>query len=191
MTILSQPFGVEPAYHPSGVIRQDVLTNGIASGYATVIWTNSPVKFATDGTLIVVGTGADVAVGVFCGCEFSSAGKFFVSPYWPAAQTYDNDGFMQAYFTSDKDIVYIAQADGAVAQTANWEGINLVDATTAHGSTFTGFSQQRLNHTTTGATAATFQVVGLEETGKYGPNQWGDAFTILKVKISSYQGQIA
>lgn len=191
MTVLSQPFGVEPAYHPSGVIRQDVLTNGIASGYNTVIWTNSPVKFATDGTLTAVGAGADVAVGIFAGCEFSAAGKFFVSPYWPASQTYDNDGFMQAYYTSDPDIVYRVQADGSIAQTAMWEGANLVDATTSHGSTFTGFSQQRLNHTTTGATAATFQIVGLEETNRYGPNQWGDAFTIVLVKIASYQGQIA
>lgn len=191
MTAVSAPFGVIPAYHPSGIIRQETLVNGIASGYNTVIWTNSPVKFTTTGTLVVVGTGADVAVGVFQGCEFSFGGKFFVSPYWPANQTYDNDGFMEAYFTQDPNIIYEAQADGSVAQTANWEGINLVDATTGNGSTFSGFSQQRLNHTTTGATAATFQVVGLEDTGKYGPNQWGDAFTVVKVKIASYQGQIA
>lgn len=189
MTAVAAPFGVEPAYHPSGVIRQEVLVNGIASGYNTNLFTNTPVKFTTTGTLVACTTGADVCVGVFKGCQFSSAGRFFVTPYWPANQTYDSDGFMEAYFTQDPNIIYIAQCDGSVAQSALWESINLVDAST--GSTFTGYSTQRLNHTTTGATAGTFQVVGLEDTGRYGPNQWGDAFTIVKVKISSYQGVIA
>jgi len=174
------------------VIRQDQLASGIASGYSTSLFSGTPVKYTTDGTLVAVGTGADVCVGVFQGCEFSSAGHYFVLPYWPASQTYDTpagNGIlnpMWAFFTSDPGIIYEGQADGSVAMSANREGINLVDA--SQGSTYTGVSTQRLNHTTTGATAATFQVVGLSG---YPGNEWGDAFTIVQVKIASYQGQIA
>ena len=34
MSATASPFGVMPVSHPSGTIRQSVLTNGIASAYA-------------------------------------------------------------------------------------------------------------------------------------------------------------
>jgi hypothetical protein len=192
MSSVSAPFGLRPVWHPSGIIRQDQQLAGIASGYATSLFSGTPVKRTTDGTLVATATGADSTIGVFAGCEFQSAGKFYVLPYWPASQTYDTPvgngdlNPMWAFFTSDPGIVYEGQADGSVASSANGEGINLVDS--SQGSTFTGVSTQRLNHTTTGATAATFQVVGV---APYADNVWGDAFTIVRVKISTYQGQVA
>ena len=186
MSTVSAPFGLRPVAHPSGTIRQETLVNGIASAYASAIYTGTPIKRGTDGTLNVCTTGADVCIGVFQGCEFSSAGKFFVLPYWPAAQTYDSDGLMEAYYTSDKEIIYEGQADGAVPQSELGESINL--ANTTQGSTYTGLSTQALTATTTGASAGTFQIVGL---APYPGNAWNDAYTILRVKISSYQGVIA
>lgn len=185
MSSTNQAQGLVPVWHPSGIIRAVTEVDAVASGYGTAIYTGTPVKYTTDGTLVVVGTGADVCIGVFQGCQFSSAGKRFVLPYWPASQTYDAGSGLFTY-TRDKEIVYEAQADGSVALSARWEGINLVDA--SQGSTYTGFSTQRLNHTTTGSTAATFQVVGL---APYDDNAWGDTLTKLWVKIASYQGQIA
>lgn len=192
MSATLQAYGLRPVYHPAGVIRQEQKLSGIASGYATAIYTGTPVKLNTDGTLIPVSTGADVAIGVFQGCEFSSNGKFFVLPYWPASQTYDTpagNGFlnpMWAFYTRDPDIVYEAQANGSLSLAAVGQGINLANA--SQGSTYTGISTQALNATTTGATAATFQVIDL---APYDDNVWGDAFTQVRVKIATYQGQIA
>lgn len=181
MSTTSAPFGLRPVSHPSGVIRQETFNNGIASAYATALYSGTPIKFAADGTLVAVGTGADVCIGVFLGCEFTSAGKFFVSPYWPAAQTYDDDGTMQAYYTQDPNIIYEAQADGAITLTENFASVNL--GNTSQGSTYTGQSTQSLTATTTGSSAGTFQVIGL---APYSGNTWGDAYTIVRVKISSY-----
>lgn len=187
MTATSAPYGLRPVLHPSGVIRQNEYLSGIASGYATSIFTQTPVKYLTDGTIIVTPTGASDTVGVFTGAEWASAGRYFVSPYWPASQTYDATGPMRVYLCDDKGVVYEAQADGAVAQTANRESINLVTASAGNSST-NGISTQFLNHTTTGASAGTFQVVGL---APYDFNAWGDAFTELRVIISTYSGVIA
>ena len=50
MTATAAPFGLIPAWHPSGTIRQQAGT--IASGYDTDIFQYTPVVFFTDGTLI-------------------------------------------------------------------------------------------------------------------------------------------
>ena len=185
MSATASPFGLRPVSHPSGTIRLSQLAGGVASAYGTALYTNTPIKRHTDGTLIATATGADETIGVFAGCEFSSSGKRFVLPYWPAAQTYDA-GTMIAYYTSDPHITYEAQADGSIALTANGESINL--ANTSQGSVYTGQSTQALTATTTGASAGTFQIVNL---APYDDNAWGDAYTILRVKISTYQGVVA
>jgi len=179
------PQGLVPVSHPSGTIRIDNQVDGVASAYSPALYTGTPVKRTTNGTLVAVGTGADVAIGVFQGCQFTASTKRFVLPYFPDGQTYDA-GTLIAYFTSDPNITYEGQANGTVAATTIGEGINL--ANTSQGSNYTGFSTQALNATTTGATAATFQVLGL---APYPNNAWGDLYPILRVKISSYQGQVA
>lgn len=179
------PTGLIPVYHPSGTIRIDNQVDGVASGYSPALYTGTPVKRTTDGTLVAVGTGADVCIGVFQGCQFTASTKRFVLPYFPASQTYDA-GSMIAYFTSDPQIVYEGQANATIAATTIGEGINL--ANTSQGSTYTGFSTQALDASTTGSTDATFQVLGL---APYPNNAWGDAYPVLRVKISTYQGQVA
>lgn len=188
MTTTSSPFGVRPVWHPSGVIRQTEILNGVASGYATDIFTGTPVKYTTDGTLIVTASGADSTVGSFAGCEFSSAGKYFVLPYWPASQTYDTLGPARFYLTDDKGIVYEGQANATVAATARHEGINLAAAPSPAGSVYTGASFQSLNATVTGATPATYTI---QDLAPYENNAWGDAFPILRVTIQTYQGPVA
>lgn len=185
MTTTASPFGLRPVSHPSGTVRMDQLTDGVLSTYGTSIYTNTPIKRDTNGTLIPCGTGADVCIGVFAGCEYTTSGKRFVVPYWLAGQTYDA-GSMIAYYTSDVNITYEAQADGSIASTKNGESINL--ANTSQGSTYTGQSTQALTATTTGATAGTFQIIGL---APYDNNTWGDTYTTVRVKISSYQGPVA
>jgi len=186
MSSTNAPFGLRCVYHPSGEPRIESLAAGIASTYGTAIYTGTPVKFNTDGTLIPTGTGADTCVGIFAGCQFTSAGRRFVLPYWPASQAYDTGTMVAYYQPLDTNAIYEGQANGSVAQTANFEGINLANAST--GSTYTGLSQQALNATTTGATAATFQIVNI---APYPDNAWGDAYTVVRVRISTFTGQVA
>lgn len=186
MTTASSPFGLRPVFHPSGVIRQRHLVNGIASGYATAIYTGTPVKPTTDGTLVASGTGADNMIGVFQGVEFSSAGAFRILPYWPASQTYDADGLMEVYFTFDKNIVYEAQMSATVASTVNFETTNLTQ--TSQGSVYTGQSTQTLTASTTGASAGLVQIIGI---APYSNNAWGDTYPIVRCVISTYSVPVA
>ncbi len=195
MTTTAQPVGLQPVFHPSGTIRQDQLLNGVVSGYGTAIYSGTPIKRDVNGTLIpTTNTANDPTIGVFCGCEFSASGHRFVLPYWPAGQTYDADinSSMIAYFTSDPAIIYEGQANGGLNSNTVGAGINLND--NSQGSTFTGQSTQALNATTTGATAATFEILNL---APYPDNNWANidpvygAFTKVRVKISNYQGQVA
>lgn len=185
MSSTNSPFGLRPAVHPSGIIRQDVQNNGIASAYGTALYTGTPVKRTTDGTLIACTTGADTAVGVFQGVEYTdAAGRFVVSPFWPAAATYADDGKMQVYFTSDPQILYDAQADGPVLASQIGEAINL--ANTSQGSTYTGLSTQALENVTTGATPGLATIVGIPPGSYVGGevNTPGDAFTIVRVRLT-------
>jgi hypothetical protein len=185
MSATLAPQGLIPSRHPSGTIRVETLIDGVLSTYGTSIFTGTPIKRDTNGTLIPCAVGADACIGVFQGVEFSAATKRFVIPYWPAGQTYDA-GSCLVRFTADPDIIYEAQANGPVAATAVGESINLANA--SQGSTYTGFSTQALNATTTGATAGTFIVWNL---APYDDNAWGDAYTKLLVKIGTAQGAVA
>lgn len=187
MSSTSAPFGVRPVYHPSGVIRQTEYLSGVASGYGTSLFTGTPVKFTTTGTLVATAAGADETIGSFAGCEFGDSTGYYVLPYWPASRTYDTTyGPARFYVNDDKGTIYEGQASGAVPMTERREGINLADA--SQGSTYTGFSTQRLDATTTGATPATYIIT---DVAPYPGNEWNDTYTIVRVGIATYQGQIA
>ena len=188
MSSTLQPFGIRPAWHPSGVIRQSQYDEAVASAYGTSIYTGTPVKFNTSGNLVVTGTGADETIGSFAGCEFGNATGYFVLPYWPASSTYSTIYGPALFFVNDdKGLQYEGQANGTVAATARREGINLADASQGNATT-NGGSTQSLNATTTGATPATYIVQGI---APIPGNAWGDSYPILRVAISTYQGQLA
>ena len=187
MTATAAPFGLRLAYHPSGEPRIETLNNALASGYGTSIFTGTPIKLSTDGTIVPVGTGADVVLGIFIGCFFISGGRPFQIPYWPAGQTYDANTLMWIQYEAiDSAAIYEAQADGAVAQTKLGEAMNL--ANTSQGSTYTGLSSQAVSATTTGATPGTFIIQNIAQ---YPDNAWGDAYTIVRLRIGSVQGPVA
>ena len=187
MVATSAPFGFRPVYHPSGAIRQETLNSGILSTYGTAIYTGTPVKFDTNGTIIpCTSATSESLIGVFQGCEFSSAGKFFVLPYWPASQAYDADGTMQAYYTSDPNIIYEVQSAGSVAAADVGESVGIQQSST--GSTFTGYSTQTCTTGQGASSGEPFQIVNI---AGYPGNTAGDSFTIVRVKIQSYQGSVA
>ena len=182
MSATSAPFGMRPAFHPSGLDRAQALANGIVSAYANNILKGQPVKYVTGGTIEEV-TGTEAFVGAFDGVEWTdTTGRRRVSNYWPAGTAYQT-GSCVAYFYNDPNIVYEIQADGSVAQSSIGDEANFTNLTA--GSTTTGLSQCTMNSTLVGANNA--GQVRIVDLAPYPGNDWGDAFTIVRVTVAEHQ----
>jgi len=184
MSATNAPFGLRPAFHPSGLDRAQALAGGIASAFASNILKGQPVKYVTGGVIQPAAAG-DSFAGAFAGVEFTdTTGRRRVSNYWPANTAYET-GSCIAYFYNDPLIVYEIQADGSLAQTSIGDQADL-SATTA-GSTTTGLSQATLSSTLAGAGAsAQMRIVDI---APYPGNDWGDAYTVVRVTINEAQFQ--
>lgn len=184
MSATSAPFGLRPAFHPSGLDRAQALAGGIASGYASDILKGQAVKYvASTGNIQPVTATSDALSGAFAGVEWTdTTGRRRVSNYWPANTAYQT-GSCVAYFYNDPNIVYEIQADGSVAQTAIGTDANLSNF--AAGSNVTGLSQATLNATVL-ATGVQGQVQILD-IAPYPGNDWGDAYTIVRVQVARRQ----
>jgi hypothetical protein len=190
MSSTSAPFGLRPAFHPSGLDRAQALANGITSGYSTQILKGQPVAYSASAGVIVALTtnpasGSSVAwSGAFSGVEFTdTTGRRRVSNYWPASTAFQT-GSCVAYFYNDNNIVYEIQADGAMAQTTIGNEYNFTNVTA--GSNTTGLSQATLGS----ATAAGNGVQGqmrVVDLAPYVDNAWGDSYTIVRVVNSHSQ----
>jgi hypothetical protein len=190
MSSTNAPFGLRPAFHPSGLDRAQALANGITSGYSTQILKGQPVAYsASAGVIIPLTTnpasGSSVAwSGAFAGVEWTdTTGRRRVSNYWPASTAFQT-GSCVAYFYNDNNIVYEIQADGAMAQTTIGNEYNFTNVTA--GSNTTGLSQATLGS----ATAAGNGVQGqmrVVDLAPYVDNAWGDSFTVVRVVNSHSQ----
>jgi len=182
MSATNAPFGMRPAFHPSGLDRAQALAGGIVSGYSSDILKGQPVKYVTGGTIEQV-TGTEAFVGAFAGVEWTdTTGRRRVSNYWPANTAYQT-GSCVAYFYNDPNIVYEIQADGPVAQSSIGDEADFVNLTA--GSTTTGLSQCRLNSSLAGANnVGQMRIVDI---APYPGNDWGDAFTIVRVTVAEHQ----
>jgi hypothetical protein len=191
MSSTNAPFGLRPAFHPSGLDRATALSNGIPIvstsgntnlGYATTILKGQPVKFTTSGVLNVAAAG-DAFVGAFAGVEWTdSTGRRRVSNYWPASESFQT-GSVVAYFYNDPNIVYEIQTDGTVDQTILGAETDLSNTTA--GSTTTGLSQCTLSATPVAAgSTAQMRVINL---APYADNAWGDTYVIVQAQIAEYQ----
>jgi len=188
MSAVAAPLGLRVAEHISGDPRFISLVDGILSGLASNIFTGTPVKMNTDGTVIATTTAAaDPVFGIFAGCEFTQAdGTRRVLPYWPSGQTYVAGSCLAKIVPiNDAGAVFIGQGVGSYALINRGEGVNLQNNT--QGSVFTGLSSQALS-APTGATAATFTILDLVNQPD---NAWGDAFTWVYVTIQTRQGPVA
>lgn len=182
MSATSAPFGLRPAFHPSGLDRAQALAGGIVSGYTSDILKGQAVKYVTGGVIQPV-TSTEAFVGAFAGCEWTdTTGRRRISNYWPANTAYQT-GSCVAYFYADQNIVYEIQADGSVAQTAIGDEANLSNL--AAGSNVTGLSQATLSTTLAGVgNTAQMRIIDL---APYPGNAWGDSYTIVRANISNYQ----
>jgi len=189
MSATSAPFGLRPAFHPSGLDRAQALAGGIPSGYNTDILKGVPVRYQTTaigGTLgtITPATTSGAWVGAFAGVQWTdTTGRARVSNYWPANTAY-TAGTCVAYFYNDQNIVYEIQADGSMAQTTIGNEFNFNNLTA--GSTTTGLSQCTLNSASAvgNATQGQMRVVDI---APYPGNDWGDAYTIVRVVCANSQ----
>ena len=187
MSATNAPFGLRPAYHPSGLDRATALADGILSTYSTSILKGQPVKLDTSGVIQVAAAG-DAFLGAFSGVEWTdTTGRRRVSNYWPASTAYQT-GSCIAYYYDDPNIVYEIQAAGSLAQTSVGAEADL--SNTTDGSTTTGLSQCTLSTSLAAAgSGAQMRIINL---APYPGNAWGDSFTIVRATVAEHQyAQIA
>jgi hypothetical protein len=184
MSATNAPFGLRPAFHPSGLDRAQALAGGIPSAYNTDILKGQAVLYvAGSGTIEPVNATGDALSGAFAGVEWTdTTGRRRVSNYWPANTAYQT-GSCVAYFYNDPNIVYEIQADGSVAQTSIGLDANLSNF--AAGSNVTGLSQATLSASIL-STGVQGQVQVLD-LAPYVDNAWGDNFTIVRVQVARRQ----
>lgn len=182
MSATNAPFGLRPAFHPSGLDRATALADGIVSAYASAILKGQPVKYVTGGVIEPAAAG-DAFVGAFAGVEWTdTTGRRRVSNYWPANTAYQT-GSCIAYFYADPNIVYEVQAAGSLAQSSIGDEADLSNTTA--GSTTTGLSAATISTSLVGAgNSAQMRIVGL---APYPGNAWGDSYTIVRAIISEFQ----
>ena len=204
------PFGLKPAYHPSGLDRatQFVGTNsfqaatdntytapyGLTTGQS--FYQYQPVAINTAGALIPAPTLAATGrmFGVFDGVEFTdSQGRRSVAK-WASKTTLDASTQIIFWIFSDPQLVYEAQVNGSVATTAigkeyDFDATNPATSGTSIGNGGAGFSTTALASAPV-ATGAQGQVkvVGLGREVAFpsgNTNAWADAYTIVQVQIAN------
>ena len=175
MSLVASPFGLKPAFHPSGIIRQSHTT--IASGFGTNIFQYSPVRVAADGTLEDAAAGESL-IGAFMGVEFTRVdGRRAVANFWEANLVATE---IVAYYTEDPLIIYEIQANAPFLQTAIGEQF---DTSALGGNATTGLSNAALDIASSAANAQ-LRAIGVNPAAD---NVIGDAFTIVQVQISDHQ----
>ena len=212
MSTTYQPFGLKPAYHPSGLDRatQFVGTNsfqaatdntynapyGLTSGQA--FYQYQPVGINSSGQLVPAATLAATSrmFGVFDGVEFTdSQGRRSVAK-WASKTTLDASTQIIFWVFSDSALVYEAQVNGSVATSAigleyNFDATNTPTVGYSIGNGGAGFSQTALAASPVAAGAqGQVKVVGLGREAAFPAGQtnaWADAYTIVQVQIANSQ----
>ena len=187
MSATSAPFGLRPAFHPSGLDRAQALAGGITSGYSTQILKGQPVAYsASAGVIVPIIASSTQATwaGAFAGVQWTdTTGRARVSNYWPASTAY-TAGTCVAYFYNDQNIVYEIQADGPMAQTTIGNEYLFTNVTA--GSSTTGLSAATLGYSSAVGNGQPGQM-RVVDIAPYPGNDWGDAYTIVRVVNSASQ----
>jgi len=184
MSATSAPFGLRPAFHPSGLDRAQALAGGIASAYSSDILKGQPVKYNPSAGTIIISTVGAAWSGAFAGVEWTdTTGRRRVSNYWPANTAYQT-GSCVAYFYNDANIVYEIQSDATIAQTSIGNEYNFSNI--AAGSNTTGLSAATLGVSTAvgNGVQGDMRVVDI---APYPDNAWGDSYVIVRVVNSRSQ----
>ena len=192
MASAATPYGLKPVRMMSGRPWNNAIEHfPIASAYGANIYNGSIVSIVAGGTVEIVTTNGDNSttfpagtIGVFVGCSYTNSdGQFLQRNYWPTG-TVSSDAV--AYVITDPDVVFKAQADGAVTAVDLGQNTHLAAVqSTSTGSTTTGNSTSAIT-ATTGTTATwAFRIVGFAEIP--GQSTVGDAYTDCFVQFNPGQ----
>ena len=211
MSSTFQPFGLKPAYHPSGLDRAvpfagtNSYVTGV-SGYSAPyslssgqsFWQYQPLAITSSGQLTIANQTASSGkvYGVFDGVEYTNSdGRRSVAKY-ASKLTLDASTNIVFWIFADPAIVYEAQINGSATASAIGTEYNF-DTTTnyttadgyAIGNGGAGFSTTALLATAVGSTnQGQVRVVGLGREVAYpagNTNNWGDTYTIVQVQIAN------
>jgi hypothetical protein len=190
MATTASPYGLKAVNHIGGTpYAGSTRLLPIASGYATNIYNGSVVAIVAAGTVEIVtdlGNNADAfpagVVGVFVGCTYTdpNLGTVVFRQNWPTGTVADD---AQAYIVDDPDVIFMAQADGAVTQADLGQNTNFaaVQATDT-GDTTTGNSNSAVSSTTATTATIAFRIVDFVDSPT---STVGDAFTDLLIKFNA------
>jgi len=190
MATTATPYGLKAVNHIGGTpYAGSTRLLPIASGYATNIYNGSVVAIVAAGTVEIVtdlGNNADAfpagVVGVFVGCTYTdpNLGTVVFRQNWPTGTVADD---AQAYIVDDPDVVFMAQADGAVTQADLGQNTNFaaVQSTTT-GDTTTGNSNSAVSSTTAVTATIAFRIVDFVDSPT---STVGDAFTDVLIKFNA------
>jgi hypothetical protein len=190
MSATYAPFGLKPVYHPSGLVRSLNFTG--AYDTAAVFYSGTPVSLdeaTTAGTAtLVVASNTPTAnmrlAGVFGGVEYTDAsGRRTVSKWFGPALGTATDVVMWIFM--DPEIVYEIQANGSLTNIVVGQEFNFTAVSSGQiiGNGGLGTSTAALSTTAVATgTQAQMQVVNL---GRGIDNAWGDAYTVVQVKLAN------
>ena len=189
MATTASPYGLKAVNHIGGTpYAGSTRLFPIASGYGTNIFNGSVVQIVAAGTIEIVtdlGNNADAfpngVIGVFVGVTYTdpNLGTVVFRNNFPTGTVADD---IQAYVIDDPDVVFQAQADGAVTQADLGQNTNFaaVQSTTT-GDTTNGNSNTAVSSTTATTSTIAFRIVDFVD----GPKSTvGDAFTDLLIKFN-------
>ena len=190
MATTATPYGLKAVNHIGGTpYAGSTRLLPIASGYGTNIYNGSVIAIVGAGTVEIVtdlGNNADVfpvgVIGVFVGCTYTdpNLGTVVFRNNWPTGTVADD---AQAYIIDDPDVVFMAQADGAVTQADLGQNTNFaaVQSTTT-GDTTNGNSNSAVSATTATTNTIAFRIVDFVDSPT---STVGDAFTDLLIKFNA------
>lgn len=211
MATTFKPFGLKPAYHPSGLDRATAFvgTNSYTPGSGDftapyslsageAFYQYQPVSVNSSGQLTIAAAAAasGTVYGVFDGVEFTdSQGRRSVAK-WASKTTLDASTQILFWIWTDPEMVYEAQAKGSITTAGIGSQYNFetdAGAATTDGVSIgnggAGFSTTALNNTAVASGAqGQVRVVGLGREVAFPAgetNAWGDTYTIVQVKIAN------
>ena len=210
MATTFKPFGLKPAYHPSGLDRATpfVGTNSYVTGgnytapyslsAGQAFYQYQPVAVTSSGELTIAEAAAasGAVYGSFDGVEFTdSQGRRSVAK-WASKLTLDAATDIIFWVFTDPELVYEAQVHGSATTAALGSQYNFSTASgyapedgISIGNGGAGFSTTALAAAPVASGAqGQVRVVGLGREAAYPAgetNAWGDAYTIVQVKIAN------
>ena len=212
MSTVFQPFGMKPAFHPSGLDRSVpfVGTNSYTPGSGTytapyslsgaqvAFYQYTPVALTASGQLTIANqTAASGKVyGVFDGVEYTTAEGRRTLGKNASKVTLDAATSIVFWIFQDPELVYEIQSAGSVTSAAIGSEYNFSAVsgnTTADGYVIgvggAGFSTTAIAASAVASGAqGQVRVVGLGREVAYpagNTNNWGDTYTIVQVQIAN------